>query len=64
MRYLILALLLLQGCAIIGVEHTVYGGVTRSHSGGEVYAEQPSGHQEQGGSWYVGSALKTIWRIK
>lgn len=63
MRYIILAILL-QGCAITGVEHTVYGGVTRTHSGGEVYAEIPSGHQEQGGSWYAGSALKTIWRVK
>jgi hypothetical protein len=64
-KYIILLSLLLPGCiTLTGVEHTVYGGVSRSHSGGEVFSEMPSGHEEQGGTWYIGSAIKTIWTVK
>ena len=67
MRRLILAFLLLSnaGCvSMTGVEHTVYGGITRSHSGGEVYGAVPSGHEDQSGGWNIGSAIKTIWSVK
>jgi len=58
-------LTLLSGCfRLTGIEHSVHGGLTRSNSGGEIYSESPSGHQEQGGSWTVGTKIKTIWLIK
>lgn len=64
MRWLLFPLLL-SGCvSMTGVEHTVYGGIQRGYSGGEVYSENPSGHQEQSGGRNVGSAIKTIWKVK
>lgn len=68
MRITVIAVLLivtLSGCvSMTGVEHTVYGGIQRGESGGEVYSASPSGHQEQYGGWNVGSAIKTIWSVK
>lgn len=64
MKLILITILLLSlsGCfRLTGVEHTLYGGITRNYSGGEVFSEVPSGHQEQGGSWFGGTALKTIW---
>ena len=59
---LTLACSLLTGCfRLTAVEHSVYGGLERNYSGGEIYADQPSGHQEQGGAWSMGTAIKTIW---
>ena len=60
-----LAVLVLSGCfRITGVEHSIYGGMSRSYSGGEVYSESPSGHQEQSGGWTAGTKIKTIWANK
>ena len=63
MKLLLLSITLcLSGCFhLTAVEHSVYGGITRSHSGGEIYSETPSGSQEQGGSWYTGTMIKTVW---
>jgi len=62
---LIVLSVVLSGCIRLrGIEHSVYGGMSRSHSGGEVYSENPSGHQEQGGGWSIGSKIKTIWVVK
>lgn len=60
--FLMAALFTLSGCfRITAVEHSVYGGMSRNYSGGEVYSSDPSGHQEQGGGWNVGSKIKTVW---
>lgn len=59
---LLLVIVLLSGCfRLAAVEHTVYGGINRQYSGGQVYSAEPSGHEEQGGGWNVGSAVKTVW---
>ena len=61
--FLALVALSLSGCfRITGVEHSIYGGMSRSYSGGEVYSESPSGHQEQSGGWTAGTKIKTIWK--
>lgn len=59
---IIIVAMLLSGCFhLTGVEHSVYGGVTRSYSGGEIYTVTTIGHQEDGGSWQAGTMIKTIW---
>ncbi len=65
---MIIICLALAACSspikMTGIEHSIYGNLTRSHSGGEVYSMDPSGHQEQGGSWSAGTKIKTIWVVK
>lgn len=52
----------MTGCfRLTAVEHTVFADMTRSHTGGESYSESPSGYQEKGGGWRLGTSLKTIW---
>jgi len=68
MKHIVTLILLaacLSGCVkMTGFEHSIYGSMTRTHDGGEVYAMEPSGHQNQGGSWSAGTKLKTIWIVK
>jgi hypothetical protein len=54
--------LLLCGCfELRGVEHSLYGGISRSYDGGEVFSQNPYGQYSEGGSWNIGSKIKTIW---
>jgi len=62
MLLLIALIIMLCGCVrLTGIEHSVQGGLSRDYSGGEVFSASPSGHKEQGGSWFVGTKIKTIW---
>ena len=64
MKYLLILVLplIISGCfRLVGIEHSVYGSVARSHSGGTTYSEYQTGHEEQGGGWTVGTKVKTIW---
>ena len=65
MHRLLLILLLLSsltGCfRLNGIEHKISVGMERGDSGGEVFAESPSGHRESNGGWNAGTSVKTIW---
>ena len=59
---LLMALLSLTGCfRLTGIEHEVPAGFGRSQSGGEVFAQSPSGHKDYSGAWQLGTSIKTIW---
>ena len=62
-RMLLISLLFsLTGCfRLTGIEHEVSAGFGRSQSGGEVFAQSPSGHKDYSGAWQLGTSFKTIW---
>ena len=61
---ILLTLAALTGCGfyLAQIESGVNGGMRRTQSGGEVIAENPSGHWEKRGDWMLGSDLRFIFK--